>query len=68
LVCRNNFLDDERAGFINMVFIVKMTKEDLQKIRDEIYEGNKINPDEELIRRALYGEFSQDIEVLKIAD
>jgi len=51
-----------------MVFIVKMTKEDLQKIRDEIYEGNKINPDEELIRRALYGEFSQDIEVLKIAD
>jgi len=51
-----------------MVFIVKITKEHLQKIRDETYRGDEIDYDEELIKRALLGEYSQDIEVLKIAD
>lgn len=54
-----------------MVFIVKMDKEDLQKIKDEIYEGNLISFDEGVIKRALcVGQFesSSDIEVLKIAD
>ena len=50
-----------------MVFIVKMDKEDLQRIRDEVYGGNNISDDEFVIKKALYGEFT-DITILKIAD
>lgn len=55
-----------------MVFIVKMTKEDLQKIRDKFCFNDNC-PDEYPIKKILGGEYFEnflfsEIEVLKIAD